>query len=279
MKLTEREKQEAVDLFRSVQQRLGALFESVDGTSQVQSSSWERPANPSGTSGGGGALGIIRGPIVEKAGANVSVVNGDRYPEMGPEHPDLPDLQNKPYFAAGVSTITHMFNPHAPIAHMNIRLFEVGERFWVGGGADLTPLIRYDEDTALFHAAMRDACDGRPSGDYERFKAWCDEYFYIPHRQDIRGVGGIFFDYLQGDFSSLLSFLEAVSTAYIKVYGTILRRRKDTPFSNEEKERQLRWRGRYAEFNLVYDRGTKFSLMTGGNVEAITVALPPVVKW
>ena len=273
MKLTEREKQEAIELFRSVQQRLWAVFEEIDGTSRVEPSSWDRPVNPSGQPGGGGTMGVIRGPIVEKAGANVSVVHGDQYPAIEG------DLKGKPFFVAGVSTITHMYNPHAPIAHMNVRLFEVGDRFWIGGGADLTPMIRYDEDSALFHAAMREACAGRPDGEYERFKAWCDEYFYIPHRQEVRGIGGIFFDYIEGDFATLLNFLDAVSAAYIKSYATILRRRKDTPFSDAEKERQLKWRGRYAEFNLVYDRGTQFGLLTDGNVEAILVSLPPVVKW
>lgn len=273
MKLTEREKQEAIELFRSVQKRLWNLFEDIDGTSRVDSKSWDRPVNPSGLPGGGGTMGVIRGPIVEKAGANVSVVVGDQYPALEGEH------QGKPFFVASVSTVTHMYNPHAPIAHLNVGLFEVGDKVWVGGGADLTPLIRYEEDKDLFHAAMREACAGRPEGDFERFKQRSDEYFYIPHRGDTRGVGGIFFDDVVEDFAQSLSFLDTVSSAYIKTYGAILRRRKDTPFSDDDKERQLYWRGRYAEFNLVYDRGTKFGLMTGGHTEAILASMPPIVKW
>ncbi len=273
MKLRDHEKDQALALFRSVQARLARAFEEIDGKAKVEFKSWDRPANPSGTSGGGGTMGVIRGEVVEKAGANVSRVIGDRYPAIEGQHKD------KPFFAAGVSTITHMYNPHAPIAHMNVRLLEVGDTFWVGGGADLTPFKQYREDTEDFHLALKNACAGRGAGVYEKYKAWCDEYFYIPHRQSIRGVGGIFFDYLEGEFSELLSFLEAVSSAYVTVYPEILKRRAHLPFTEEDKEGQLRWRARYAEFNLVYDRGTKFGLLSGGNTEAIFVSMPPVVKW
>jgi coproporphyrinogen III oxidase len=273
MALTDAQRDRAVALFRSVQDRLGQAFEEVDGEARFTRKTWERPVNPSGTPGGGGTIGLMRGKVVEKAGANVSAVYGDAYPAIEGEH------KGKPFFAAGVSTITHMYNPHAPIAHMNVRVIQVGDTFWVGGGADLTPFIRYEEDTKAFHAAMEDACQGREAGTYEKYKKWCDEYFYIAHRQSIRGVGGIFFDYLKGDFDELLPFLDAVSGAYCKVYPEILRRRKDLAFDEKQKDEQLYWRGRYAEFNLVYDRGTKFGLMSGGNVEAIFVSMPPVVKW
>ena len=266
--LTASQKERAVTLFRSVQSRLGAAFEELDGGAKFERKTWQKEG---GT--GGGTMGLLRGKVVEKAGANVSSVSGDRYPALEGEHKD------KPYFAAGVSSITHMYNPHAPIAHMNVRLLEVGDTFWVGGGADLTPFMRYDEDTAAFHAALEAACAPRGPDVYAKYKKWCDEYFYIPHRQSTRGVGGIFFDYLKGDFDELLSFLDAVSGAYVRVYPEILRRRKDQPFTPEEKDAQLYWRGRYAEFNLVYDRGTKFGLMSGGNIEAIFVSMPPVVKW
>jgi coproporphyrinogen III oxidase len=271
MTLTEADRQRAVHLFRSVQTRLAQAFEDIDGEAKVQRKSWERV--PGDAKAGGGTIGVIRGQVVEKAGANVSVVTGDRYPAIEGEHKD------KPYFAAGISTITHMMNPHAPIAHMNVRLLEVGDTFWVGGGADLTPFQTYAEDTEAFHDALRQACAARGPGTYEQYKKWCDEYFYIPHRKEARGVGGIFFDYLKGEPAELLAFLDAVSSAYVRVYPAILKRRKDTPYTPELKEAQLYWRARYAEFNLVYDRGTKFGLMTGGNIEAIFVSMPPVVKW
>ncbi len=252
---------------------MGEAFEALDGDAKFTRKPWNREPNPSGAAPGGGTIGLMRGEVVEKAGANVSAVRGDAYPAIEGEH------KGKPFFAAGVSTIAHMYNPQAPIAHMNVRLLEVGDTFWVGGGADLTPFVKYEDDTAAFHAALKGACAGRGAGVYEKYKTWCDEYFYIPHRQSMRGVGGIFFDYLKGEFSELLGFLDAVSSAYVKVYPEILQRRKDLPFTPEEKEAQLYWRGRYAEFNLVYDRGTKFGLMSGGNIEAIFVSMPPVVKW
>lgn len=276
MILTEAQKRQAEALFKSVQTRLLAAFEAIDGDTKAERKPWEKiNTAPDGTTspGGGGTMGVLRGAVVEKAGANISVVYGERYPAIEGEHKD------KPFYAAGVSTICHMMNPHAPIAHMNVRLLEVGETFWVGGGADLTPFKRYDEDTHDFHAALKAACAGRPTGEYEKYKKWCDEYFYIPHRKDMRGVGGIFFDYLKGDVPGLLAFLIAVTDAYVDVYPRILKRRKDMPYTPEEKDAQLYWRARYAEFNLVYDRGTKFGLMTGGNIEAIFVSMPPVVKW
>jgi coproporphyrinogen III oxidase len=273
MPLSDQQRERAVAHFKSVQKQLGEAFAAIDGQAAFEYKSWDRPVNPSGVPGGGGTMGVIRGQVVEKAGANVSVVRGDEYPAIEGEH------KGKPFFAAGISTICHMFNPHAPIAHMNVRLLEVGDTFWVGGGADLTPFKVYDDDTRDFHAAMESACKGQGPDAYAKYKQWCAEYFYIPHRQSERGVGGIFFDYLKGDFARLIDFLTAVTDAYIKVYPEILRRRRDMPFTAEDKEGQLYWRGRYAEFNLAWDRGTKFGLMTGGNIEAIFVSLPPVVKW
>jgi len=271
--LSDAQKQAALTLFRAVQSRLVQAFEGLDQGAKAQFKTWEKSANASRRPAGGGTMAVLRGAVVEKAGANVSAVTGDSYPALEGEHKD------KPFFAAGVSTICHMYNPHAPIAHMNVRVLEVGDKFWVGGGADLTPFVRYAEDTAAFHLALQRACDPRGPGTYEKYKKWCDEYFYIPHRQQARGVGGIFFDYLTGDFDDLLRFLDAVSSAYVEVYPAILAQRKDAPFTPEEKDAQLYWRGRYAEFNLVYDRGTKFGLMSGGNTEAILVSMPPVVKW
>jgi len=266
--LSESQKTRFLDLLVSVQTRLLETFDQVDGQAKSVKTTWER-----GEGLGGGTMGVIRGKVVEKAGCNVSAVSGPEYPAIEGEH------KGKPFWAAGVSTITHMFNPMAPIAHMNVRCLEVGDIFWIGGGADLTPFKEFPEDTKAFHSSLEVACKGEKHGTYAKYKAWCDEYFFIPHRKSIRGVGGIFFDYVKGDFDELVNFLAKVTNAYCTVYPEILRRRKDTPFTDSEKDAQLYWRGRYAEFNLAWDRGTRFGLMTGGNTEAIFVSLPPVVKW
>lgn len=258
-----------VSFFKSCQQELWRAFQVLDQESVLSSSSWQRPDN-----GGGGVMGVIRGPLIEKAGANFSEVQGKEYPAIEGEH------KGKPFKAMGISTICHPFNPHAPIAHMNLRFLQVGEdAWWFGGGADLTPFIPYEKDTKAFHEALQKPCDSYESGAYQKFKAWCDEYFYIPHRQSPRGVGGVFFDYLSGDFQKIYDFVQGVGKAYIAAYPRILEERLRSDFTEEEKEGQLYWRGRYAEFNLAWDRGTRFGLMTGGNPEAIFVSLPPVVNW
>lgn len=266
--LTQEQKNRFVTFLTSVQDRLLAAFEAIEGKGASVRKSWDR-----GPGLGGGTMGVFRGEIVEKAGCNVSAVSGPEYPAIEGEY------KGKPFWAGGVSTITHMYNPYAPIAHMNVRCLEVGDTFWVGGGADLTPFKVFDEDTREFHQALAQACEMRGPDCYEKYKAWCDEYFFIPHRQSPRGVGGIFFDYLKGDFDELVEFLKRVTDAYIESYPKILERRKGAVFNDEEKDGQLYWRGRYAEFNLAWDRGTRFGLMTGGNTEAIFVSLPPVVKW
>ena len=172
-----------------------------------------------------------------------------------------------------------MHNPHAPTGHMNVRMLEVGKHFWFGGGADLTPFISYGEDKDEFHAALQQVCDDYRQGAYAAFSKRCDEYFYIKHRNSSRGVGGIFFDKLTGNFDELLSYVESVARAYIKIYAKIIERRKEHSFTSQQREDFLFWRGRYVEFNLVYDVGTRFGLLTGGNIEAIMVSLPPTVKW
>jgi coproporphyrinogen III oxidase len=268
--LSDTQKNAACDFFAQLQDRLIHSIARVDGNSEFIITPWERPE------GGGGATAVLRGEVVEKAGVNRSRVMGTRYPALESEH------SGKPFFAAGISTISHLSNPFAPIGHMNVRLLEVGETFWVGGGADLTPCFPFEEDTRLFHETLRRACDQHPCGglvSYDKFSKWCDEYFYIPHRKSVRGVGGVFFDYLKGSFDELFAFIQAVGNAYAEVYPTLIERRKVIPFTEEEREKLLYWRGRYAEYNLIYDRGTKFGLMTGGNTDSIFVSLPPVVKW
>ncbi|MEN9825762.1 MAG: oxygen-dependent coproporphyrinogen-III oxidase [Pseudomonadota bacterium] len=253
-----------------------AVFLSIDPEAQVSVKSWTK----SGTDGlpqGGGVMTVVRGPVLEKAAVNMSVVWGPSYPSIEKEY------SGQPFFAAGVSLICHPYNPNAPIAHMNIRVLKVGAGddylFWMGGGGDLTPMVRFQEDTDGFHAAFRSACEAHPLGDYTKFKQWCDEYFFIPHRGETRGVGGIFFDYLKVSGETDLGLLLNTAQVFAHRYAEILQRRVPMAFSDELKEQHLYWRGRYAEFNLVHDRGTRFGLMSGGNIEAIFASLPPVVKW
>lgn len=252
------------------------MFRSIDPQGEWNIKSWNK-ALDAGQSQGGGVMSVVRGPVLEKSAVNMSVVWGPSYPSIEREY------SGKPYLAAGVSLISHTYNPEAPIAHMNIRLLKVGDGddclFWMGGGGDLTPMQRYAEDTAFFHKGFQTACETHRLGDYPRFKDWCDEYFFIPHRGETRGVGGIFFDYLNVEQSDDLGLLLNVGQTFAHTYGEILRRRVGTTFSDELKDKQLHWRGRYAEFNLVHDRGTRFGLMSGGNIEAIFASLPPVVKW
>ncbi len=265
--LLESQKKLIAQMLQTAQSKLIATIENVDGAAKFQVKPWDRPE------GGQGVMAVLRGDVVEKSGVNYSAVHGDSYPALEGEH------KGKPFFATGISTISHMFNPYAPIGHMNVRVLEVGDKLWFGGGADLTPCKEFETDTAEFHAALKTACDKFEPEAYAKYSAWCKEYFYITHRKSERGVGGVFFDYLSGDFEKLFRFISDVVNAYTTVFPGILHRRKNTAFSAEEKDAQLYWRGRYAEFNLVYDRGTKFGLMTGGNMDAIFVSMPPVVKW
>ena len=271
-KLSEQNIQQMVGFLKEQQAKILALFESVNGSQErAQRRSWQRGG------GGGGEMGVLRGEVVEKGACNVSRVYGE-YPQLAEES----ERAGKSFFATGLSTIVHMYNPYAPIAHMNVRLFQVGDEFWFGGGADLTPFIAFEEDTEDFHSTLKKVClDHHPDGEgaYEKYRQWCDEYFYIHHRKEVRGVGGIFFDQLKGDFEALFPFVCAVCVRYREVLERILKRRCSMDFSEEQKEGQLYWRCRYVEFNLVYDRGTAFGLKSGGDLEAIFVSLPPVVKW
>ena len=261
-------KNEAIHFFEDIQNKLLTAFEQVDGTAKATKKTWDREQ------GGGGTMGVIRGSVVEKAGANFSKVYGEKYP--GGES----EFKDRPFFASGVSTITHMMNPFAPIGHMNVKLITAGSTFWFGGGADLTPFKPFEEDTEQFHQSLKDACQlYGGTATYEKFSSWCDEYFFIKHRKEVRGVGGIFFDFLKGSFEDIYPFVQATAKAYVDTFPEILNRRKNHPYTEEDKDAQLYWRGRYAEYNLIYDRGTKFGLSSGGNHEAIFVSLPPVVKW
>ncbi len=240
---------------------------------------WDRK-NPDGTPGGGGVRGLMTGKIFEKVGVNISTVDGTFSEEFAKSIHGAGD--NPQFFATGISLVAHMSNPHVPAVHMNTRFLCTTKR-WFGGGADLNPPIPYEDDTEDFHARMRSACAAHNPEYHPKFKKWADDYFYIPHRQCHRGVGGIFYDHLEleheVDFDRHFAFTQDVGRAFLDIFPKLVRRRMAQEWTPEEKEQQLIWRGRYAEFNLVYDRGTTFGLKTGGNVDAILMSLPPEAKW
>ena len=268
----------AVIWFESLRDRLVGAFEAIEAEG-----SGERPADRfefnrwRREGGGGGTMALIRGRVLEKAGVNVSTVEGVFSEELRQKIPGA--AEDPRFWASGVSVVVHPRSPLVPAAHMNTRLI-ITSSSWFGGGADMTPVYPDEDDTNAFHAALRAACEAHAVGDYPRFKTWCDEYFYLPHRNEPRGVGGIFFDNLNsGDWDADFAFVQEVGQAFLRIYPAIIRRHMNEPWSRAQKRDQLVKRGRYVEFNLLYDRGTLFGLKTGGNVEAIFMSLPPEVGW
>ncbi len=265
--------------FEALRNRICAAFEAIEREAGSDAAfaytPWDR-IDPSGAPGGGGVRGVMKGRVFEKVGVNVSTVGGTFEGDFAKSIHGAGD--DPRFFATGISLVAHMANPHVPAVHMNTR-FLVTTKRWFGGGADLNPPIPYAEDTADFHAAMRAACDAHDPAHYPRFKEWADTYFYIPHRQVHRGVGGIFYDHLDRDWDTDFAFTRDVGEAFLAIYPELVRRRMAMPFDDADKARQLEWRGRYAEFNLVYDRGTLFGLKTGGNIDAILMSLPPLATW
>lgn len=279
----------ARDWFETLRDRICAAFEAIEREAGSDASftytPWSREEeNPDAGDdghGGGGVRGVMKGAVFEKVGVNVSTVGGRFAPEFA-RTINGADADNPEFFATGISLVAHMANPHVPAVHMNTRLLTTTKR-WFGGGADLNPPIPHDQDTSDFHSALRAACDAHDPGYYARFSKWAEDYFYIPHRKVHRGVGGIFYDHLEcaddEAFEANFAFTRAVGEAFLEAFPPIVRRRMGMTWTDEDKARQLEWRGRYAEFNLVYDRGTLFGLKTGGNIDAILMSLPPMATW
>ncbi|ARS27189.1 oxygen-dependent coproporphyrinogen oxidase [Sphingomonas sp. KC8] len=265
--------------FESLRDRICAEFEAIEreagSDARFDYAAWNRDEDPD-AKGGGGVRGVMKGRVFEKVGVNVSTVGGEFAPEFAKTIHGA--SENPGFFATGISLVAHMANPHVPAVHMNTRFLVTGKR-WFGGGADLNPPIAQDQDTADFHARLKQACDAHDPAYYPRFKEWADDYFYIPHRKVHRGVGGIFYDHLEGDFDANFAFTRDVGEAFLDIFPQIVRRRMNDAASDADRNQMLTYRGRYAEFNLVYDRGTLFGLKTGGNIDAILMSLPPVATW
>ncbi|UVI40628.1 oxygen-dependent coproporphyrinogen oxidase [Qipengyuania spongiae] len=274
----------AQDWFESLRTRICTEFEAIEreagSDAAFEYTAWNREEEGN-EDPGGGTRGVMKGKVFEKVGVNVSTVRGNFAPEFAATINGA-DADNPGFTATGISLVAHMANPHVPAVHMNTRFLITGKA-WFGGGADLNPPVPYEEDTEEFHACFRAACSAHNPTYYDRFKKWADDYFYIPHRGVHRGVGGIFYDHLEcsddAAFERNFAFTRDVGETFLDVFPRIVRRRLDSDFTEADKRTQLEWRGRYAEFNLVYDRGTLFGLKTGGNIDAILMSLPPEAVW
>ena len=268
-------KQEITSYFQSLQDQICAALELTDGKGQFIEDAWERPGG-----GGGRSRVLTNGNILEKGGVNFSAVYG-KTPTKILEALNLSDAD---FFATGVSLVIHPFNPHVPIIHMNVRYFEMSNGVkWFGGGIDLTPHYVVDEDAVYFHTQLKKVCDQYHPDYYSEFKNWADDYFFIKHRNETRGIGGVFFDHLKAtdsiSFNDRFSFVKAIGDSFSGIYTYFMRKNHSIPFTEQQKKWQLLRRGRYVEFNLVYDKGTKFGLDTDGRTESILMSMPPVCNW
>lgn len=264
-------KARATEYLKGLQDRICQGLEALDGKATFRTDTWERPG------GGGGRTRVIcDGNVFEKGGVNFSEVYGDMAPEFAKQLPG----EGTRFFAAGVSLVLHPKNPHIPTVHANFRLIQKGEASWFGGGADLTPYYPHLEDVVHFHRTWKGACDRHPEvANYERFKEECDQYFYLPHRGEARGVGGIFFDYQQNNPEKVFDFVRDAGDQFLSSYAPIVQRRKGMPHTDAQRDFQTYRRGRYVEFNLIFDRGTIFGLKTNGRTESILMSLPPIVRF
>lgn len=272
---------EAVDWFKNLRDQICKEFELIEQSlinnplnlpaGKFERKNWERPG------GGGGEMSVMKGRVFEKVGVNFSAVHGEFSEDFRKQ---IPGAEESPeFFACGISLVAHMQSPLVPAVHFNTRYITT-KKTWFGGGMDLTPMFNNQEDTDLFHNNLKAMCDRHDPTYYTRFSKECDDYFFLPHRNEPRGIGGIFFDYMNnGEFDKDFGFVQDVGKTFLATYAEIVRKHLEKPWTEEQRETQLVKRGRYAEFNLLYDRGTKFGLMTGGNTEAILMSLPPIAKW
>ena len=263
---------------KNLQDNICAALETLEGGATFRQDEWQRP------DGGGGRTRILQqGKVFEQAGVNFSHVHGDQLPPSATKH--RPELSGGTFEAAGVSVVIHPNNPHVPATHMNVRFFTAGKDdlepvWWFGGGFDLTPCYGYEEDCVHWHQMAKNACDVLGGVHYEKYKKWCDEYFFLKHRNETRGIGGLFFDDLnEPDFETSFAFQQSVGDHFLKAYLPIVEKRQAMPFTDAQRQFQLYRRGRYVEYNLVYDRGTLFGLQSGGRIESILMSLPPLVRW